>query len=168
METKKYSKIEKVVVNAGIGRISALPNFKDKILPQLISDFALLAGQKPAPRPAKKSISGFKLREGAIVGLAATLRGAHMRHFIERLTKIVLPRLRDFRGIDPHHIDANGNLTIGIKENIVFPEIAAEANKVSFGVSITFVPVRVVRGEEAMAMYRGIGIPFQKSAKKKH
>ena len=154
--------MHKVVINAGIGRISAMPNFKDKILPQLLGDFALMTGQKPSLRPAKKSISGFKLREGTVVGLSATIRGKRMHDFIARFTRIVLPRVRDFRGIDPHNVDPHGNLTIGVKENIVFPEIAQEANKISFGVSITFVPQLRMSKEEALDFYRKLEIPFKK------
>lgn len=163
MEKAEIKKIEKVVVNAGIGRISTLPNFQDKVLPELIKDFALLTGQKPATRPAKQSISGFKIREGAIVGLKATLRGKRMAEFLEKLSRVVLPRIRDFRGLDPKRVDEGGNLSIGIKENVVFPEISPEASKVNFGVEVTIVPKRVKSREEAISLYRDLGIPIKKN-----
>jgi len=162
MEHNTYKKLEKAVVNAGIGKISNLPNFSDKILPALMKDFALMTGQKPATRPAKQSISGFKIREGAVVGLKATLRGKRMVQFLEKLNRVVLPRIRDFRGLDPKSIDKGGNLSLGIKENVVFPEISPEVSKVNFGVEVTIVPKHVKSREEAIKMYREMGIPLKK------
>src|SRR3989344_5091684 len=101
--TKSSSKtiqLEKVVVNTGIGRLSSQPNFSEKILPGVAHDFALITGQKPSFRSAVKSISGFKLREGTVVGLQVTLRRKRMTQFLERVVKVVLPRVRDFRGIN--------------------------------------------------------------------
>src|SRR3989338_5566103 len=97
--------IEKIVVNAGIGRFSSQAHFSDKMLPEFMRDFALITGQKPRTAPARKSISGFKLREGAIVGLTATLRGKRMEAFLDRVIKVVLPRIRDFRGIGLSAVD---------------------------------------------------------------
>ena len=161
-EDKNTKKIEKIVINAGIGRISSQPNFVDKILPELIKDFSLMVGQKPSTQGAKKSISGFKLREGMIVGLKATLRGRRMIDFLEKIIKIVLPRIRDFRGIDPKNIDSHGNLTIGIKENLVFPEINPEISKVSFGVQVTIVPQSVKNRNAAIETYRSLGLPLKR------
>lgn len=163
MQQTDFKKIEKVVVNTGIGRASALPNFKEKILPELTKEFAAITGQKPASRTARLSISGFKLRQGTVVGLKATLRRKRMEQFLQKLIKIVLPRVRDFRGINLKAMDRSGNLTIGLKEHIVFPEINPEQSNVSFGLEITVVPKKIKNRAEAMALYKAIGIPFQKS-----
>lgn len=156
------SKIEKVVINSGLGRASQLTHFQEKLLPAIMDEFAQITGQKPAPRGARKSIAGFKLREGSVIGLVATLRGKRMAAFLDKFVKIVLPRVRDFRGIDPKNIDSGGNLTIGIREHIIFPEINAEKSNVNFGLQITIVPQKTLSGEEATAFYKTIGIPFKK------
>jgi large subunit ribosomal protein L5 len=159
--------IEKVVVNSGIGRLSQNPNFNDKILPDVIAEFGAITGQKPATRPARESIAGFKIREGNIVGLSATLRGNRMADFLMKVVSVVLPRVRDFRGVPVKAVDRRGNLTIGIKENIVFPEISAEISKTSFGLQLTVVP-KVQNREKAMDFYKSLGIPFAKEIVKKH
>ncbi|OGY62803.1 MAG: 50S ribosomal protein L5 [Candidatus Harrisonbacteria bacterium RIFCSPHIGHO2_01_FULL_44_13] len=160
----KIAKIEKIVVNTGIGRLSTQPNFQEKTLPELIKEIAALTGQKPAVCVAKKSIAGFKLRKGTPVGLKTTLRGNRMRYFFEKVIKVVLPRLRDFRGIDLKSVDKGGNLNIGIKEHQVFPEISPEVSNVSFGVEITIVPRQTGNREEAIALYRELGVPLKKHA----
>lgn len=157
----KIPKIEKMVVNVGIGRLSQQPNFEDKVLPELTKEIALITGQKPAVTKAKKSISGFKVREGQAVGLKVTLRHRRMSDFLERLIKIVLPRLRDFRGIDLKSVDSGGNLTIGLREQMVFPEINPEISKVDFGLEISIVS-NAKNKEEAVELYRKIGIPLKK------
>lgn len=158
--------IEKVAVNSGIGRLSQNPNFNDKVLPELISEFSIITGQKPSIRAARESIAGFKIREGNVVGLMATLRGGRMADFLSKVISVVLPRVRDFRGIPAKAVDQNGNLTIGIKENIVFPEISAETSKVSFGLQLTVVP-KIQNKTKAMEFYKSIGIPFAKETVKK-
>ncbi len=160
--TKQINQVQKVVVNVGVGRLSQQPNFEEKILPEIIKNLALITGQKPSPAAAKKSIAGFKTREGQIIGLKTTLRRRRMRDFLERLVKIALPRVRDFRGINPKNIDGNGNLTIGLKEHLVFPEINSEVSKVDFGMEITIVSNAKTR-EEAMELYRQLGLPLKKS-----
>src|SRR3989344_2633914 len=155
------SKLEKIVVNSGVGRMSALPNFEEKILPDLVKEISTITGQKPSSRGAKKSIAGFKLRQGNIVGLMVTLRGKRMMAFLDRLNSIVLPRLRDFRGLNLKGIDQNGNLSIGLKEQLVFPEITPEHSKVNFGMQITVVTKDKSR-EKAIELYRELGIPLQK------
>src|SRR3989344_946457 len=110
------SKLDKIVINSGVGRLSSLPNFEEKILPEIMKELAAITGQKPAPRGAKQSIAGFKIREGNIVGLKITLRGKRMMEFLNRLNSIVLPRLRDFRGLDLKTVDAGGSLSIGLRE----------------------------------------------------
>ncbi|NCO15381.1 50S ribosomal protein L5 [Candidatus Wolfebacteria bacterium CG18_big_fil_WC_8_21_14_2_50_39_7] len=159
MKNKKV--IEKIVINVGVGRLSQQPNFEDKVLPELMKEMALIAGQKPAITKAKKSISGFKVREGQTVGLKVTLRYQRMSDFLERLIKIVFPRLRDFRGIDLKNIDSNGNLTVGLREQTVFPEINPEISKVDFGLEISIVS-NAKNKEEAVALYRSLGIPLKK------
>lgn len=159
---KTINKLDKVVVNTGIGRLSTAPNFSDKVLPNVVKDFSALTGQKPSERPAKQSIAGFKTRTGLIIGLKATLRRQRMTDFFNKLVKVVLPRLRDFRGIDLKNIDNGGNLTIGIKEHIVFPEISPENTNVNFGIQATIVPKQVKSREEAIQLYRSLGVPLKK------
>lgn len=154
--------VEKIVVNSGIGRLSSQAGFADKLLPELVREFALITGQKPATRPARASIAGFKVRQGSVVGLTATLRGRRMADFLAKLTAIVLPRIRDFRGIPLSSVDGAGNLSIGIRDYLVFPETAPESSKVNFGVQVTVVPKRPGDRAEAIARYREMGIPLQK------
>lgn len=153
--------LEKIVIDAGVGRLSGQPSFEEKALPQIMRDLALLSGQKPQVREAKKSISGFKIREGQIVGLRITLRGKRMIDFFRRLVRIVLPRVRDFGGIRRTSIDPYGVLTVGIREQFVFPEIHPEQSPVSFSLGITLVP-RLRRREEAVAGLEKAGFPLQR------
>lgn len=157
------SKLEKIVVNAGVGKISGSHNdFESKLLPEIIKELSSITGQRPATRTAKISISGFKLREGSIVGLKTTLRGKRMVDFLVKLNNVVFPRIRDFRGINTKSIDNSGNLSIGIKETIAFPEINSEIQRFNFGVEITLVP-KIIKGQDrALEFYRAIGIPFKK------
>lgn len=153
-------KLEKIVVNVGIGRLSQQPNFEDKILPGLIQDISLISGQKPATCKAKKSIAGFKIRAGQIVGLKVTLRGRRMYDFLEKLIRVIFPRGRDFRGVNLKSIDTKGNLTMGLKEHTVFPEINPETSRVDFGLEISIVSNAKNR-EEAIKFYRILGIPLK-------
>ncbi|KKR88867.1 MAG: 50S ribosomal protein L5 [Candidatus Wolfebacteria bacterium GW2011_GWA2_42_10] len=154
-------RLEKIVVNIGIGRLSQQPNFEEKLLPEIIKDLTSITGQKPAPTPAKKSIAGFKIRKGQIVGLKITLRRRRMRDFLEKLINIVFPRVKDFRGIDLKSVDEKGNLTVGFKEHVVFPEINIETSKVDFGLEINIVSNAGTK-EEAIELYKLLGIPFKK------
>ena len=154
--------IEKIVINVGLGRLSQMPNFSDKVLPAIILDVSRIAGQKPKPTTAKKSIAGFKLREGATIGLAATLRGKRANDFVSRLVTTAMPRVKDFRGIDLGNIDSAGNLNLGIREHLVFPEINAEQTPTNFGLQITFVVRGVNSRNEAIDFYRSIGLPLKK------
>ena len=149
-------KIKKVVVNIGLGR--ALKD--EKFLEVAMRDLALITGQKLKTTLAKKSIANFKIRKGMVIGAAATLRGQRMYDFISRLVNIALPRTRDFRGIDAKSIDKSGNLTIGVKEHIVFPEIKGEEVRNIFGFEITVV-VKAKNKEEAVALYKTIGFPIK-------
>ena len=132
--------LEKIVIDAGVGRMSQLPNFEEKALVQVMRDIAAMTGQKPQIRRAKKSIAGFKIRENQIVGVRVTLRRAKMVDFFERLVTIVLPRVRDFRGINRTAIDSHGVLTVGLRDQFVFPEISPEQSPVSFSFGASIVP----------------------------
>jgi large subunit ribosomal protein L5 len=156
--------LEKIVVNTGIGRLSQTANFSDKVLPEVAAEFALVTGQKPSHRPARQSIAGFKMRAGTIIGLQSTLRRRRMADFLARLIHIVIPRVRDFRGISLNAIDRGGSLTMGIKEHIVFPEISGDVSKTNFGLQVTVVP-KTRRREEVIALYRELGIPFVRELK---
>lgn len=152
--------IKKIIINAGIGRLSQQPNF-EKNLEFIIGDISLITGQKPALTAAKKSIAGFKIRASQTVGLKTTLRRLKMYNFLQKLIDIVFPRTRDFRGISVHNVDQSGNLNIGIKEHIVFPEISADTVKFDFGFEISIVGNAKTR-EEAIELYKLLGIPFKK------
>jgi large subunit ribosomal protein L5 len=146
----------KVVVSSGVG------SAKDKNRLKLVEDrLARITGQKPSPRPAKASIAQFKMREGDIVGYQATLRGARMYDFLDKLIHIALPRTRDFRGISETAVDGMGNITIGIKEHTIFPETSDEDLKDVFGLAVTIVTTASSR-EEALAFFKHLGVPFKK------
>jgi len=153
--------LEKIVVGAGVGRVAQNPNFEEKGLPQISRDIALLAGQRPQIRRAKKSIAGFKVREGQIIGLKTTLRRKKMIDFFERLIKIVWPRMRDFRGLDLRAIDGGGVLNAGFKEQFVFPEIKPEESPLSFSVGVSIVPRKKSR-DAAIKRFRELGMPLKK------
>jgi large subunit ribosomal protein L5 len=163
-ENKKNTEIrrflEKVVINAGVGRAAQQPSFEDKVLPQITKDISTVAGQKPQVRRAKKSIAGFKIREGQIVGLRVTLRGRKMVDFLERLITIVLPRVRDFTGIARKNVDRGGALSIGFREQYVFPEIVAEESPHTFALEVTLVPQRKKR-DAALEEYKKLGVPLK-------
>ena len=153
--------LEKIVINVGLGRSSQLPQFKEKILPEVMQELSLVTGQKSAPRQAKKAIAGFKTRTGDIIGLQTTLRGRLMGDFLKRLVNIVLPRVKDFRGLDLKNIDKSGNLNIGFREQFVFPEIKIEQSKVNFGIQATLVP-KIRNRNKAIDLYRSLGVPLKK------
>lgn len=148
----------KVVVNVGTG--SGIK--KDKNKNDTVSDrLAKITGQKPSLRGAKKSIASFKLRQGDPVGLMATLRGARMYSFMDKLLNVSLPRTKDFRGLTRKSVDNIGNITFAVKEHTIFPETSDEELKDVFGVSITLVTTAKTK-EEAIAFFEMIGIPFKK------
>lgn len=153
--------LEKIVVSAGVGRLSQQPNFEEKALPQVSRDLALISGQKPEVRRAKKSIAGFKIREGQIVGLRVTLRRNRMVDFFERLIKIVLPRMRDFNGLSLDAVDSGGTLNLGIKEQFVFPEVVPEQSPLSFSLGVNIVPRKKNRAS-ALVKFREAGVPFKR------
>lgn len=154
--------IEKVVVNTGFGRqvSGEIPEKRKKIYTNILNDLALVTGQYPKLTRARKSISGFKIRQGMPVGAVVTLRRKRMMDFLERLIHIALPRSRDFWGIDQKSIDKNGNLTIGIKEHIAFPEISPEKAKNIFGFEITICTTAKTK-EEALELLRLLGFPIK-------
>lgn len=160
MNQEIRKKFEKIVVNVGLGRLRNLTNFEDKILPEVMKELALITGQKPQIRPAKKSIAGFKIRTGDVVGLKVTLRNQRMVDFFVRLINIVLPRVKDFQGLDIKNIDKNGNLNIGLKEQLVFPEISADQSKVNFGLQVTVV-IKPEFKKQILEIYKNLGVPFK-------
>lgn len=155
-------KTEKVVVNTSFGRLitGKTTDEQKKIQEGILGDLALICGQKPVLKRAKKSISGFKIRQGMPVGADVTLRRKKMYDFLERLIHLALPRSRDFRGIESKSFDEKGNLTIGIKEHTVFPEILPEKVKNIFGLEITVVTTAKNR-EEGMELLRLMGFPIK-------
>ena len=155
-------KIEKVVINTGFGRLVAGKTSEEqkKIQDNILEDLSLISGQKPILTRAKKSISGFKIRKGQVIGASVTLRKRRMFDFLERLIHVTLPRLRDFQGIERSSFDQKGNLTIGISEHIAFPEILPEKAKNIFGLEITIVTTAKKR-EEGIELLRLMGFPIK-------
>lgn len=153
--------VEKILINVGLGKLRTQTSFEDKILPEIVKELAIITGQKPAVRGAKKSIAGFKVREGDIIGLQVTLRGKRQEDFYNRLVNVVLPRVKDFRGITLEHLDQGNIMNFGIKEQLVFPEINADQSKVHFGLQVTIVPKAAYR-REGGEFYRRLGLPLKK------
>ena len=158
--------LEKIVIDAGVGRLGQQPSFEEKALPQISRDIAMITGQKPQIRRAKKSIAGFKLREGQIVGLRVTLRKAKMVDFFERLITIVLPRVRDFSGLDATMVDNGGVLNVGVREHVVFPEISPDQSPVSFSIGISMVP-KMKNRAHSLEEFKRLGVPIKKEKTKK-
>ena len=153
--------IEKILVSVGVGKKRQQANFDEKILPEITKELALITGQKPSPRQAKKSIAGFKLRQGEVVGLLITLRGKRMEDFFTRFVSYALPRVMDFRGIDLKNVDGVGNLNVGLKEQFIFPEINPEDSRVTFGLQVTMVPY-IKNREKAIDFYKSVGVPLKR------
>ncbi len=149
--------IEKVVVNIGLGE--ALDN--PKALDAAVSDLSLISGQKPVITKARKSIANFKLREGRAIGSKVTLRGERMWAFLDRLMNIVLPRVRDFRGVLPDSFDGRGNYTLGLREQLIFPEIDYDRIDKIRGMEITIVTTAPT-DEQAAVLLELLGMPFRK------
>ena len=150
--------LEKIVLNRGVGEAV---NDK-KLIDASVQEFTLIAGQKPVVTISRKSISNFKLRDGMPIGVKVTLRGQRMYDFLDRFINVALPRVRDFRGIAVKGFDGRGNFTMGVKEQIIFPEINVDQiNRIS-GMDITFV-TSAPTDEEALALLRAFGMPFQKT-----
>ena len=150
-------KLEKIVINIGVGDATT----NSKLLDAAVNELELITGAKPVVTKAKKSIAGFKLREGQAIGCKVTLRGEKMYTFLEKLIRISLPRFRDFRGVSPKAFDGRGNYTLGIKEQMIFTEIEYDNIVKSRGMDIVFV-TSAKTNEEAFDLLNGIGIPFRK------
>ncbi len=150
-------KLEKVVINIGVGDATS----NSKLIEAAVKDLELIAGQKPVITKARKSIAGFKVREGQAIGCKVTLRGENMYNFIDKLVSIALPRVRDFRGVSPKAFDGRGNYTLGIKEQLIFSEIDYDNVVKVRGMDIVFVTT-AKSNEEAFDLLNELGIPFRK------
>ena len=149
-------KIEKVVINMGVGEATQNPD----ALEAAVADLTRIAGQKPVITRAKRSISAFKVREGMNVGCKVTLRGKRMYDFLEKLFNVVLPRVRDFRGMSPDGFDGRGNYSMGLKEQLIFPEIDYDQVTKIRGMNIT-ITTTAKTDEEGRYLLRGMGMPFR-------
>ncbi|MBI5678807.1 MAG: 50S ribosomal protein L5 [Planctomycetes bacterium] len=149
-------KLQKIVVNMGVGR--AVDN--KKLIEEATKHLTIVTGQKPLVTVAKKAIAGFKLRKGQAIGCKVTLRGKRMFEFLDRLISIVLPRIRDFRGISPKAFDGRGNYTLGLIEQIVFPEISIESVEFVQGMDITMV-ISGNSNEQSCELLKLLGMPFR-------
>ena len=163
METFKYKsvmeipKIEKIVLNMGVGEVKDNP----KALDNAMRDMGIVAGQKPIATTASKSVAAFKLRDGMKIGCKVTLRGENMYNFLDKLISISLPRVRDFRGINPNSFDGHGNYAMGIKEQLMFPEIDYDKIDKIRGMDIIIVTT-AKNDEQAFELLKLIGMPFRK------
>ena len=153
----KVPKINKIVVNMGVGEAVSNP----KLIDQAVKELGQITGQQPIARAARKSEAGFKLREGQKIGAKVTLRKEKMYEFLDRLISITLPRVRDFEGVSNKGFDGRGNYTLGLKEQIVFPEIEIDKVDKIFGLGITIVST-AKNDEEGRALLKAFGMPFAK------
>lgn len=150
-------KITKIALNVGVGRFTKDKSYLDNVA----ATIARITGQKPIMTKAKKSISAFKSRQGTVVGIAVTLRGARMYDFLEKLIKVTFPRVRDFRGVDDKKIDKNGNLSVGFREHIAFPEIKVDEAENVHGLEVNIATTAKNR-EQGVELFRLLGFPFKK------
>ncbi len=150
-------KLEKIVINMGVGDATT----NSKLLDAAVEDLAKISGQKPVITKARKSIAGFKVREGQSIGCKVTLRGENMYNFMDKLISIALPQVRDFRGVSKKAFDGRGNYTMGIKEQLIFAEIEYDKIVKVRGMDIVFVTTAKTN-EEAFDLLNGLGIPFKK------
>jgi large subunit ribosomal protein L5 len=148
--------LEKIVINVGVGEAIKQP----KILDSVVDELAVITGQRPVRRKAKKSIANFGLREGQEIGAAVTLRGARMWEFLDRFLTVALPRVRDFRGVSTRAFDGRGNYSMGVKEQMIFPEINYDQVDQIRGMDITFV-TSTNKDDQAFALLRELGMPFR-------
>jgi large subunit ribosomal protein L5 len=155
----KVPKVEKITVNMGVGdaKINA------RALDKAVEELTIITGQRAQITRAKKSIAGFKIREGMPIGTKVTLRGARMWEFLDRLVSIALPRIRDFRGLSPASFDGRGNYSIGIREQIIFPEVDYDDVETVRGLDVT-ITTTADTDEEAFALLRELGLPFRAEA----
>jgi len=152
-------RIEKVVVNIGLGEAMADP----KALDAAISDLTQITGQRPVTTRARKSVAAFKLREGVVIGTKVTLRGERMWAFLDRLMNIALPRVRDFRGVSPNSFDGRGNYTLGLRDQLIFPEIDYDKIDKLRGMEVTIV-TSAETDDQARVLLQLLGMPFKKEA----
>ena len=150
-------KIEKIVINMGVGDGQTDP----KLLDAAIAELTLISGQKPSVRKARKSIAGFKVREGAKIACMVTLRGDRMYEFLDRLINIVIPRIRDFRGVSATAFDKAGNYTLGLREQTIFPEINIDGVARVRGMNVTIVIANSQSADESRELLRKFGMPFR-------
>lgn len=150
-------KLEKIVINMGLG--DAVTN--NKVIDEAIAELEILAGQKPVVTKAKRSVSNFKLREGMPIGAKVTLRGEKMYYFLDKLIKLALPRVRDFRGVSPDSFDGRGNYTLGVREQVIFPDIEFDKINRTRGMDIVIVTTAET-DEEARELLKAFGMPFRK------
>lgn len=155
--TMEVPRLEKIVVNIGIGEAVQTKTLIDSA----VKDLAIITGQMPIKTKAKQSVSNFKLREGVQIGVKVTLRGKMMYEFLDRLVNVALPRVRDFRGINPKSFDGRGNYNLGIKEHLIFPEIDFDKVDRVFGMDISFV-TSAKDDEDAKSLLLHFGMPFRK------
>jgi large subunit ribosomal protein L5 len=154
----RVPRLEKSVVNMGVGEASQ----NSRALDGAMADLAKITGQKPQMRRARKSIAGFKIREGMPVGARVTLRGERMWEFLDRLISVALPRVRDFRGISPNSFDGRGNFALGLREQLIFPEISYDSIDTTRGLDVAVVTTAQT-DEEARELLRLLGMPFRES-----
>jgi large subunit ribosomal protein L5 len=154
----RVPRLEKIVVNMGVGEASQ----NSRALDGAMEDLAKITGQKAQLRRARKSIAGFKIREGMPVGARVTLRGERMWEFLDRLVSVALPRVRDFRGVSPSSFDGHGNYAIGLREQLIFPEISYDAIDATRGLDVAVVTT-TESDEEARELLRLLGMPFRDS-----
>jgi len=152
-------RLEKIIINCGLGEAIDNP----KLLEVAMNELALITGQRPCVARAKKSISNFKLRAGTAIGCKVTLRGERMYEFFDRLVNVAIPRVRDFRGVPTRSFDGRGNFSLGVKEQIIFPEIDYDKVEKIHGLDITIV-TSAERDDEALALLRELGMPFRRPA----
>jgi large subunit ribosomal protein L5 len=155
----KVPRVQKITVNMGVGDAKVNARALDKAVEEL----TIIAGQRAQITRAKKSIAGFKIREGMPIGTKVTLRGARMWEFLDRLVSIALPRIRDFRGLSPASFDGRGNYSIGIREQIIFPEVDYDDVETVRGLDVT-ITTSADTDEEAFALLRELGLPFRSEA----
>ena len=148
--------LEKIVLNVGMGEAIKTP----KVLDTVVDELAVISGQKPVRKKAKKSIANFGLRQGQEVGASVTLRGARMWEFFDRFVSTALPRVRDFRGLSTRSFDGRGNYSMGVKEQMIFPEINYDQVEQIHGMDITFVTT-TTKDDQALALLRELGMPFR-------
>jgi large subunit ribosomal protein L5 len=155
--TMQVPRLQKITLNMGVGEAKT----DAKVLDGAIDELTTIAGQRAHVRKARKSIAGFKVREGMPVGARVTLRGAYMWEFLDRLVSIALPRIRDFRGLDPRSMDGRGNFSLGIREQIIFPEIDYDQIAGIRGLDVA-ITTTAADDEQGLALLRALGMPFQR------